>query len=154
MAIADGMQPISGLVTVNLFSESEGRASEAIELELSLLIDVSNGRVSGFAQVTQATSMPILCISHVSGVVIHRNQADQESKVRLDLVGYPAISWPNAKGIPDAFSRNFNASVVLDEEFTSGEVVYHYKTSSGALMEERQKMYQEAVVEHSFPMAA
>lgn len=98
--------------------------------------------------------MPILCISHVSGNVIYEAVMGPDAKIRLDLAGYPSVCWHAHNGTAPAFPRNFSATVLLDDDWGEGEVIYQYHTQPGAWMEERQMIYRESGIRMHPPLAA
>ena len=129
-----------GLFLLQLQSESD--VVGAPILHLNLTVDTPHRQASGFAEVTQPLAEPIVCKSHVSGPVIYETVMGPGSKVRIDLSGYPNISWPSQGGVGPVIPKNFVAQVLLEPNFESGEVIYQFLNQAGQWVEERQKIVE------------
>jgi hypothetical protein len=127
----------AGLVPLNLRSTPRGPGAPT--LRLFLLAFTPKEKVTGYAEVTQALQSPIVCLSHVNGVLIWETvMPPGKSAVRIDLTGYPEIVWPDDGGIGPVIGQNFKAMVVLDTHFTEGTVRYEYQSRSGEWVREEQ----------------
>ncbi len=121
-----------GLFLLNLESFPKQGIVGAPTLSLHLTVDTVSDQAHGMAVVTQALEQPIVCRSSVSGNVIYETvMSPGESKIRIDLTGYPEIHWPSHGGIGPVMPKNFKAMVLLDSDWKNGTVVYQYLTYAG-----------------------
>jgi hypothetical protein len=96
-------------------------------VQLKLTVDSVNKTVTGSAIVTQALEHPIVCSSHVTGNYIYEFvMKPGNSKIRIDLIGYPEINWPSNGGIGPVIPKNFTAIILLDSDWTNGFINYQY----------------------------
>lgn len=111
--------------------ESESAAIGAPILHLNLTVDTVNETTNGIAEVTQALANPLVCTSHVTGPVIYQTVMGPGSTIRLNLTGYPVIHWPSGGGVGPVLLKNLTATVVLDQDWQSGDVRYQYQDKAG-----------------------
>jgi len=81
-----------------------------------------------------------VCSSHVAGNVIYETVMGPGSKIRIDLNGYPIIHWPPDAGVGPVYPKNFTAMVLLDQDWSKGEVHYQYLSNIGVWVSEVQKI--------------
>lgn len=107
-------------------------------LHLQLGVDTVSEKVTGSAVVTQALKDPVVCKSHVTGNLIHETvMPPGESKIRIDLTGYPQIHWPSNGGVGPVILKNFKAILLFNDDWTNGVVQYQYATASGWVKEKQ-----------------
>lgn len=111
-------------------------------LHLNLGVDAPHDKVTGIAEVTQALANPVVCTSHVHGVVIYETVMGPGSKIRIDLSGYPNIDWPKDAGVGPVIPKNFTAMVLLDTDWRSGEVRYQYQSVNGGWVSMTQPIHE------------
>lgn len=134
---ADTIAMPAGLVPVNLQSTPQGPGAPT--LRLFTLAFTPSEKVTGYAEVTQALQSPIVCLSHVNGILIWETvMPPGKSAVRIDLTGYPEIVWPVTGGVGPVVGQNFKAMVLLDTHFAEGTVRYEYLNRSGVWVHEVQ----------------
>ncbi|MBQ4836602.1 DUF1842 domain-containing protein [Pseudoalteromonas luteoviolacea] len=118
----------AGLVHLALKSETGELYAGAPTLNLQLTLDTIHDSATGYAEVTKATATHVESVSHVSGNIIYETVMGPGSKVRIDLTGFPNIHWPQIPGQGPGIQipPNFKATLVLEPDFSEGEVVYQY----------------------------
>ncbi|MCJ8508730.1 DUF1842 domain-containing protein [Rhizobium lemnae] len=102
-------------------------APGAPTVALTLGVYTPTGKVTGFAEVKQATNPPLDVRSHVLGDLIYETVIGPGSKVRIDLTGYPEIVWPKDGGVGPAIPLNFKAIILLEPDFSKGTIEYQYR---------------------------
>jgi hypothetical protein len=119
---------------------------DAPELDLDLTICTTTDQVTGFS-VVHLTNLPASDArevsvkparahtdvqSHLTGTLTYGvTVPPQPENVRLDLTGYPIITWPPAGGKGPVVLPNFKATVILDAEFAKGIVRYEVTPEGG-----------------------
>ncbi len=121
----EGQKP-AGLFPLHLIAE--GGMPGAPTAKLYLGVYTPQKTVSGLVEITQALLDPVVCTSHVSGVYFYEAVMGAEPKIRIDLEGYPAIIPPNSDIV---LPENFKATIVLDDNWQNGTIIYEYRTNDG-----------------------
>ena len=126
-----------GFFHMSLRSESNLAGAPIVYLELG--VDTVNEAVTGSAIVTQALKNPVVCKSHVTGVLISQFvMPPGTSTYRIDLTGYPEIHWPKGGGIGPVIPKNFTATLLFDSNWANGTIQYQYATASGWVKENQK----------------
>ena len=132
-----------GLFHLALQSTSRLIGSPTVNLQLG--IDTAHETVSGIATVHQSIEQGTVATADVKGNFIYEyvmNPAD--SKIRINLTGYPHIHWPAGGGIGPVIMPNFKAIILLDTTWSSGTIEYQYATSNGWVKESQKIIHQSA----------
>ncbi|QCI97349.1 DUF1842 domain-containing protein [Agrobacterium larrymoorei] len=133
----------SGLFYLHL--QTSG-APGAPVLDLRLTVYTPKKQITGLAEVTQATNPPLDVKSHVTGDYTYETVIGQGSKIRIDLQGWPELVWPVKGGIGPVVPENFYATLVLDTDYSEGEIHYGYRTGlTGAWHEVTQSVKAAAL---------
>lgn len=120
----------AGLFHLPLQSSSQLLGAPTINLQLG--VDTVNETASGIATVHQSTRQGTVCTSEVKGKVIYEYTMDpKDSKIRIDLTGYPNIHWPPHGGVGPVILPNLKATILLDTDWSSGTIMYQYMHNSG-----------------------
>ncbi|MBP2548917.1 hypothetical protein J2858_001833 [Neorhizobium galegae] len=106
---------------------SEGAPGAPINT-LNLTVYTPKSLVTGHSEVTQAVNPPLSVSSHVSGPLIYETVMGPGSKIRIDLKGWPEIVWPPEAGIGPVIPENYSAILLLEPDFSGGEIIYQYRT--------------------------
>ena len=93
-------------------------------LHLDLLVNTPNKTISGTATVTAALASPILVSCHVVGVYSIMTVMPKLTHIQLKLHGVLLGDGNLATAEPTA--ALFDAVIVLDDTWTSGEAQYSY----------------------------
>ncbi|MBT9372535.1 DUF1842 domain-containing protein [Rhizobium sp. CSW-27] len=122
---------------------------------LSLTVYTPKSIVTGHSEVTQAVNPPLNVSSHVTGTLIYETVMGPGSKVRIDLTGWPEINWPAGAGVGPVIPENYSAIIVLEPDFSSGEIIYQYRTGlTGEWHQVRQKIVRNEAGQESLSKAA
>lgn len=122
--MADTQAHQDGLFLLQL--QSSGAPGAPI-VKLSLTVYTPGQKVTGFAEVTQATNPPLDVRSHVTGNLIYETVSGPGSKIRIDLDGWPEIHWPKDGGVGPVIPENFKAIIVLEPDYSAGTIEFQYR---------------------------
>jgi len=135
----------TGLFLLPLQSSSALLGAPTVSLQLG--IDTVHETVSGIATVHQSIERGTVCTSEVKGNFIYEYVMNPtDSKIRIDLTGYPHIQWPSHGGVGPVILPNFKAQIILDKRWSSGTIKYQYASSNGWITEEQNIQHQIASV--------
>ncbi|MEJ8474609.1 DUF1842 domain-containing protein [Roseibium algae] len=130
-----------GLFLLRLKTDTGSRLGAASN-DLTLTVSTPNQTVSGHSSVTWAVSPPVDVQSHVTGVLIYETvMPPGESKIRIDLSGWPEINWPINGGVGPVIPQNYKSIIILKPDYSEGFIVYQFRTDiSGKWIEIREKI--------------